>query len=194
MGLEKNLFLCLSERLLGVPQLTLNLKILDLDLMNEIVDGTRTTLGIAGIFLPSYFSMLGGRGEAFGIKGRIWKRWIAPITLGIYICIFALVVGRFHWLYLLSIPGFVIESYMDGWGNNSNSEFLKVLSRLASSLIFCMSTVLFPIISYRWWWWITQSILCVVITVITQFQTQEKAASEEFIIHFLRRCLTPLLV
>lgn len=162
--------------------------------MNEIAEGTRTAIWIIGVSIPAWFSMLGGRSEAFGIKGRIWKRWIAPTVLGIYLCIYALVVGRFHWLYLLSIPGFIVEAYADGWGNNSDSVFLKVLSRLVSSLVFCGSIALFAIISHRWVWYVAQALIAVQITILTQFQSQEKAASEEFIIHFMRRILLPILI
>jgi len=162
--------------------------------MNEIIIGTRTALGVAGILPTAWLSMLGGRSEAFGIKGRIWKRWVAPMVLGLYICIFALVVGRFHWLYLLSIPGFVIEAYVDGWGNNSPSIALKVLSRLISGVIFAVSLLLFVAVSGRWVWWAIQTSVGCLISVLTQFQTQEKAPSEEFIVHFLRRCLIPVLV
>lgn len=168
--------------------------------MNEIWIGTRTIIGIAGILSYSWLKMLGGRDEKelkkwhIPLKARVYKRWISPIFLALFLLIFSFMVHRFNTIYICAILFYPAETYIDGYGNNGKSVVIKTLRRLISGVLFASVSVLFAAISGKWMWFVAQTLIGAVIMVCTQFQEGEKAPSEETIIHFTRAFLIPFIL
>ena len=162
--------------------------------MNEFQIGTRAAIGIIGILIYAWLKVIGGRkDEDVPGRARWWKRFISPFFLSSFIILYSVVVHRFYWLYLLSIPTYIGETFIDGYGSNS-TYFIAVIRRFLSALLFSSVSLLYAIHSQAMVIWVIQTFIGVAITVGFQFQKKQPAPAEELLIHFGRSFLIPFMV
>ena len=161
--------------------------------MNEVQIGTRAAIGIIGILIYAWLKVIGGRkDEDVPGRARWWKRFVSPTFLGAFVSLYSLMAGHFHWLYLLSIPAYIGETFIDGYGSNS-TYFIAVIRRFLSALLFSSVSLLYAIHSQAMVIWVIQTFIGVAIMVGFQFQKKEPAPVEELLIHFGRSFLIPFM-
>ena len=155
--------------------------------MNEYVQGFIGTLGLLPPIAYSVLWWLGGRPG-----GRSIRRWVAPLAFSLLVVGYSLLLHKFTWPYLLSIPAYKVAAHV-GYGGDTQME--KVLRRFIWALIQSSCALTFAVWSGAWSIFAVQLLMAVVSsTVFGTSNPFELAPKEEGIICFASSFLVPYMV
>lgn len=150
--------------------------------MNEFIQGMLGTLALVPSLVFGICSWFGGRDKNYlGIRARIWKRIIAPLFFILLLVGFSLLVGRFSWWFLLSIPYYIISSSLGYGGDDLKT---KIIRRTIWSIVRSSCSLPVAIITGAWVLLIIQYFVGIIITLLLGILNSLKAPQEEFVINF----------
>ena len=155
--------------------------------MNEYTQGL---IGTLGLVIPVIFSLLYWLGGRY--NGRLIRRWVAPIFFTISVIAYSLLVGGFHWLYLLSIPAYKGITHI-GYGGDTTAK--KFFRRLLWSVLYSACAFTFVMWSGAWILFIVQTVISILTSILFGILNPFKSApKEEGIICFSSSFLIPYMV
>jgi hypothetical protein len=162
--------------------------------MNEIQEGFRAIIGIAGVLPLCAAYFIGGRSQdeltrySLPFRPRIWKRVISPVYWGSFLyCYSGALIN------LISIPVYLVLAWGVGYG--ADSVLRKVLRRTVWAILYSVGALVLTLLHGHWLIFGVQTAFCITAAVAFGVWNPFKSASkEEAVICFSSNFLVPFLL
>lgn len=150
---------------------------------------------LVNAFSAGAYSM-GGRSneqlKAYNIpfSNRTWKRLIAHSIRAILIISCSVILGRYHWQYLIAVGTLYVPL-----GYGGNGVLTKVLRRVLWSILFSICAFIIAYYTHKWLLYGVQTAVSMVCSVaFGVWNPFDNAAEEEGVIYLISILMTPFIL